>query len=473
MCGVTGFVDPAGRTPCPDDALRAMQARLTHRGPDDAGVFIEAPTWIAHTRLAIVDLSEEGRQPFVFRHRPNDPPIVAAANGEIYNHVALRARIREDEPGARIPASDCGVLPWWWRREGVDGLKMLRGMYGLAIWDGRDRALTLARDPAGQKPMYYAQLPGGGLAFGSELKALLAHPLVEREVDPVALRQYLAFDFVPGQATIYRTIRRLPAGHVLRWHDGQIAVESIWPLHQGTPSLDNPAEAAEALWEALGRAVECRLMADVPLGVFLSGGLDSTALVAALAERTDPARLKTFSVAFDEPSFDESSHARRVAAHFGTEHHERTLHAADLLALIPDLLATLDEPFADPSLVPTYLLSAFAREQVTVALGGEGGDELLLGYPTFYAEAWARRAERLPRWLRRVTLDPLVRLLPDATGNMSLGFKARRFLLGLDRLPSHRHALWVGATVPEAHDAALAPEIRWAAGPVDAVLEPI
>lgn len=473
MCGVTGFVDPAGRTPEPAAVLRAMTASLRHRGPDDEGHFEEAPLWLGHTRLSIVDLSSEGRQPFVLREGANDVPIVAAVNGEIYNHRALREVARDGQPGARIPASDCAVLPWLWRRDRASTLRALRGMYALAVWDGRDDTLTLARDPAGQKPMYYAPLPGGGLAFGSEFKAVLAHPLVAREIDPVALRRYLTFDFVPGDATIYRTVRRVPAGHVLRWVAGEFTVEPLWPVPASTPPLDNPGEAANALWDALGGAVERRLMADVPLGVFLSGGLDSTALVAALSERVDPTRLKTFSVAFEDRTFDESSHARRVAEHFGTEHHERTLTAADLLGLVPDLLATLDEPFADPSIVPTYLLSAFAREQVTVALGGEGGDELLLGYPTFYAEPWARRVERVPRWMRRLTLNPVVGRLPVRTGNMSLGFKARRFLLGLDRTPARRHAVWIGGVPPEAHDKALAPALRWAAGPVDAVLEPV
>jgi len=473
MCGVTGFVDPAGRTPDPAAVVRAMQQRLVHRGPDDAGRFEEAPVWIGHTRLAIVDLSPEGRQPFVVRDGANNVPIVAAVNGEIYNHRALREIARDGQPGARIPASDCAVLPWLWRRDREATLRSLQGMYALALWDGRDNTLTLARDAAGQKPMYYAPLPGGGLAFGSELKALLAHPLIARDVDPVALRRYLTFDFVPGEGTIYRTIRRLPAGHALTWRADGFTVAPLWPIPTSGPPLEHPGEAADALWSALGGAVERRLMADVPLGVFLSGGLDSTALVAALAERVDPARLKTFSVAFEDPTFDESSHARRVADHFGTDHYERTLSADALLNLVPDLLATLDEPFADPSIVPTYLLSAFAREQVTVALGGEGGDELLLGYPTFYAEAWARRVEGTPRWLRRLTLDPLVGRLPVSTGNMSFGFKARRFLLGLDRSPPRRHTVWIGGVAPEEHDAALAPELRWAAGTVDAVMEPV
>jgi asparagine synthase (glutamine-hydrolysing) len=473
MCGVTGFIDPEGRTPHPEGVLRRMQAELNHRGPDDSGLYMEAPVWFAHTRLSIVGLSEDGRQPFVLQAEPSEPPIVVVANGEIYNHKALREVVRDGHPGVRLPGSDCGVLPWLWRRDPSQAIASLRGMYGLAVWDGRDDSLTLARDPAGQKPMYYAPLPGGGLAFASEVKALLAHPLVERVVDPVGLQRYLTFDFVPGEVTIYKGIRRLPAGHALRWHRKTVTSRWVASVPSSLPAFDDLRAAETALWSTLGTAVEQRLMSDVPLGVFLSGGLDSTALVATLAERVDPARLKTFSVAFEDPTFDESSHARRVADHFGTDHAERTLTAGDLLALVPDLLATLDEPFADPSIVPTSLLSAFAREEVTVALGGEGGDELLLGYPTFYAERWAARAQRAPRWLRRLTLEAAVRCLPLGSGNMNLGFKARRFLMGLDRPAAHRHMVWIGGVPPEEHAEALAPEIRWAAGPALAVFEPV
>ena len=471
MCGVTGFIDPAGRTPQPREVLQRMRSRLLHRGPDDLGLYVDGPVYMAHTRLSIVGLSEDGRQPFVLPLEGASKAIVVAANGEIYNHKALRTLIGEDLPGERLPESDCAVLPWLWRWDSKEAISRLRGMFAFALWDGRDRSLTLARDPAGQKPMYYASLPGGGIAFGSELKALLAHPLVERVVATGALQQYLTFDYVPGEATIYRAIRRLAPGHVLRWHAGDFTLRNEAPTLSGQPPFRARQEAELALWSSLGTALERRLMSDVPLGVFLSGGLDSTALVASLAERVDASRLKTFSVAFDDASFDESTHARTVAQHFGTEHHERTLRAEDLLALIPDLLATLDEPFADPSIVPTSLLSAFAKEEVTVALGGEGGDELLLGYPTFYAEPWAKRVERVPKWLRRMTLEPAVSALPIGQGNMSLGFKARRFLMGLDRPAAHRHMLWIGGVAPEEHHMALAPEIRWSAAPPLSVFE--
>ena len=456
MCGIVGFVDPQRRTPEPARVLLRMRETLAHRGPDDAGEVVCGSAWLAHRRLSIVDLSCAGRQPFVVEPSPGRR-VAALANGEIYNHAELRPAIEERWPDVRLPASDCAVLPWLFAAHGADMPRRLLGMYGLAAWDERSETLLLARDPAGQKPLYYGRLPGGGIAFASEPKALVAHPLIGREVDPLALRRYLAFGYVPGAATIYRGIRRLGPGAHLVWRRGRVTLGRHFDVPREEPALP-PAEAAHQLWTAIGDAVEARLMADVPLGVFLSGGLDSTAVVAALAERTDPTRLDTFAVGFESPTFDESGPARFVAQHFGTRHHEQRLDAATLVRLVPDILAKLDEPFADASIVPTYLLSRFAREHVTVALGGDGGDELLLGYPTFWADGPARLAAALlPRSLRRRVVEPLVGLWPVSTDHMSLGFKLERFLSGLDLPSDHRHPVWVGGIAPRLHGQALAP----------------
>ncbi len=243
-------------------------------------------------------------------------------------------------------------------------------------------------------------------------------------------------------------------------------------IPSGEPPLRHRGAAQAALWETLGEAVEARLMADVPLGVFLSGGLDSTAIVAALAEVTDPTALRTFSVAFDDPTFDESSAARAVSAHFGTRHHEQRLRPDDLTRMVPEILGVLDEPFADPSIVPTWLLSRFTRQHVKVALGGDGGDELFLGYPTFYAEQVARLAARLPSAVRHRLLQPLVDQIPVSTRYMSLDFKAQRFLSGLGLPPDHRHPTWVGGVPAAAHRHALRPELL-AAAPDDSVFEEV
>ncbi len=460
MCGITGFIDPLGRTPEPERALRAMRETLTHRGPDDRGEWFQGPAYLGHRRLSIVDLSEAGRQPFISRDPDGRGDVAAMANGEIYDHARLRRRIAEVWPDLELPRSDCAVLPWLWRLERERLPEHLGGMFGVAVWDARSEELLLARDPAGQKPMYYAPLPGGGIAFASEPKALLVHPLVGRDVDPVALRRFLTFDYIPGEATAYQGIRRLPPGGRLLWKGGRYRVDSYYDVQPSEPAFTSRDAASEALWSALGLATEARLMADVPLGVFLSGGLDSTAIVAALAERMDPTQIRTFNVAFEDRSFDESSHARRVSSHFGTQHFEERLEASRLVELVPQILAILDEPFADPSIVPTYLLSQFARKHVTVALGGDGGDEQLLGYPTFFAERVARWAERIPAAVRRVAVEPAVAAIPTSDRHFSLDFKLRRFLSGLDRSPDHRHPIWVGGIPPEEHNEALAPALR-------------
>ncbi|MGM0574189.1 MAG: asparagine synthase (glutamine-hydrolyzing) [Myxococcota bacterium] len=468
MCGIVGFVDPGGRTPDPERVLRAMRDVLTHRGPDDAGELFAPPLWMGHRRLAIVDLGEGGHQPFVLRGRDERSEVVVSANGEIYDHHALRRRIVHATPEARIAANDCAVIPWLWRLERERLPEVLGGMFGLAAWDARSGTLLLARDPAGQKPVYWAPLPGGGIAFASEPKALLLHPLVRREVDPVALRRYLAFDAVPGEATIYRQIRRVPPGGRVVWQVGESRVDRYFEAPPGTPRFRRLSDAGEALWGALGRAVEARLMSDVPLGVFLSGGLDSTAVVAALAERVVPADIRTFAVGFRDPGFDESEHARTVARHFGTDHYEELLEPSALVDLVPEILGILDEPFADPSIVPTFLLSRFTRRHVTVALGGDGGDELLLGHPAFFMEAVARWAARVPRAVRARTVEPLARRLPASTHHMSLDFELRRFLSGLDLPPTHRHPVWVGGVPPAEHAEAL-PASLLAQAPDDAL----
>jgi asparagine synthase (glutamine-hydrolysing) len=456
MCGIYGFIDPDGRTKQPQSVLAAMGRALAHRGPDDQGSFMEGAAWLGHQRLSIVDPSSAGRQPFVMDHATDNRRAVALANGEIYNHMILRETLAREHDMVHIPASDCAVLPGCWLTEGKDFVAQLRGMFAIAVWDVEREELLLCRDPSGQKPLYYAHFPGGGIAFASEPKALLQHPLLERDVDRLALRRYLTFDYVPGQDTIYRGMKRLPPSSILIWRKGKIQLEAYGcGAHRG-PSFEHEGDAAEALWGALVNSVEMRLMSDVPLGVFLSGGLDSTAIVAALCSRVEPSTIRTFSIGFDDPSFDESGPAAEVAAHFGTRHESRTLTATDLTVLVPEIVALLDEPFADPSLIPTYLLSAFASEQVKVALGGEGGDELLYGYPTFYAEAVAIRAEKVPRLLRKLFVESWVGMLPASTRYMGFDFKLRRFLLGLDRPADHRHPIWIGALPPETHREALA-----------------
>jgi asparagine synthase (glutamine-hydrolysing) len=396
--------------------------------------------------------------------------VVALANGEIYNHLELRRRLQED--GALdIPESDCGPLGWMWKRHGKAFLPELVGMFALALWDGGQQTLLLARDRAGQKPLYVSHLPGGGIAFASEPKALLLHPEVSREIDPIALRQFLSFDFVPGTRTIYRAIQKLAPGTSLLWSANGSVEETFFEPPTTEPRIEDLETGAERLWEALAGSVRRRLMADVPLGVFLSGGLDSAAVVSAMCSVVDPGGIHTFSIGFEDPAFDESSHAKRVANLLGTQHHEKKLSSREVLAQLPHIMATLDEPFADASYVPTYLLSAFAAQSVKVVLGGDGGDELFLGYPTFYAEGQVAKAKRMPRLAREKMLLPLVSLFSNADTYMPSEFKWRRFLRGLDRPRGRRHVGWIGGIDARDHGDLLQGD--YMVGDEDAVFAPL
>ena len=303
-------------------------------------------------------------------------------------------------------------------------------MFGFALWDADRRELVLARDRFGKKPLYYAEV-GSSLIFGSELKSLLEHPSCPTELDLGSLSRYLALEYVPTPYAIFAGVRKLPGGHVLRWRDGRASVERYWDLaFQPDPSgVVDADDYAEELHARLRDAVRRRLMSDVPLGAFLSGGIDSSSVVAMMVEQMPSRDVKTFSIGFSEQSFDESAHARRVAEHFGTDHHEQIFTPETLIDVLPAVVDVLDEPFADASILPTYVLSRFTRQSVTVALGGDGSDELLAGYPTFPAERVAR-LYAMPRLLHEVSSSPLVDRLPVSTADFSLDFKVKRFLRG-------------------------------------------
>jgi asparagine synthase (glutamine-hydrolysing) len=460
MCGIAGFVDPEGRTDAPDRVLLAMRESLRHRGPDDAGSYLAPPVRFGHRRLAVVDLTPAGHQPFVWSGPQGE--IAAMANAEIYNHLALKAELAAATPGLALPAGDCGMLPHLYARDGANLALRLSGMYALAVWDQASGTLVLARDPAGEKPLYWAELGGGGLAFASEPKALLAHPLVSREIDPVGVRRYFAYDFVPIAGTVYRQVRKLPAGHTLVWRAGTVRIHEHFPPPAGPAIGGRLDEAGELVWEAIARAAGRQLMADVPLGVFLSGGLDSSAVTAALKDRVARGAVKTYCIGFEDPSFDESREARRVAEHLGTTHREQRLEPREVLDRVPEILDLLDEPLADASLIPTWLLARFAREEVTVALGGDGGDELFLGYPTFAADAVAGWAARAPRLFRQAADAGLARL-PVSTDDLTWTYKARRFLAGLESGPDERPVIWLGGLSPAAQHGALSRAILDAA----------
>ncbi|RMG11211.1 MAG: asparagine synthase (glutamine-hydrolyzing), partial [Planctomycetota bacterium] len=379
MCGIAGIVRASG--PRPDDRalVQAMIDRLRHRGPDGEGVVVSGPATLGHRRLAVIDLSERAAQPM----RSPARACWLSYNGEVYGADALRDELASERPF--VSRSDSEVVLAAYERWGEGCLERLNGMFAFAVWDEERGRLFLARDRYGQKPLYTARTPDGGLAFASELGALRVLDELDLSLDRAAVAKYLALDCFPSPTTIHRGVRALPPGCFLVWEEGRARVSRYHRRRYGGCAL-GPEAAAEELWRLLRASVRRRLVSDVPLGIFLSGGVDSSAVLAAAAAEAPAERLRTFSIGFREASFDESAVARRVAAHFGVRHAERVLEPGALLDLVPAALAALDQPLADASLVPTYALCRFAREHVTCALGGDGGDELFAGYDTFLAE---------------------------------------------------------------------------------------
>jgi asparagine synthase (glutamine-hydrolysing) len=424
MCGIcgiasaTGAVDPA--------RLAAMSATLVHRGPDSDGQAIDGSVGLAARRLSIIDL-ETGDQPVA----NEDGSVVVVQNGEIYNYRELRVDL--ERAGHRFRThGDTEVLVHLYEEHGLAFPRRLRGMFAVAIWDAPRRRLVLARDAFGIKPLYYRDGPGG-LEFASELRAL-----PRDEVDLDALDAFLAFNAVPAPLAIVRGTRKLPAGHLLVWDDGAARVERFArpaPVPQAEERPGNEAELAAELRTRLRDSVRAHLVADVPVGVLLSGGVDSSALTALAAEAS-PTPVQTFSIGFEERSFDELADARLVAQRYGTDHHELVLRP-DAALLLPQLAEAFDEPFADSSALPTYLVSRLAADHVKVALSGEGGDELFGGYYTYVADLLAPRVGGLAALAR-----PLVELLPSSSRRASLDYKAKRFARGAHLPPLEAHHAW-------------------------------
>jgi asparagine synthase (glutamine-hydrolysing) len=448
VCGICGTLALDGGA-ADERAVRAMSRALVHRGPDSEGVHVDGPVALAARRLAIVDLAH-GDQPMA----NEDGTVHVVQNGELYEHRRLQAEL--EGRGHRFATRcDTEVLPHLYEERGAGFVEGLRGMFAVAAWDARERRLVLARDPFGIKPLYY-RVSGGTLSFASELKALVRQPGFSREVDLEALEAYLTFNSVPAPMSIYREARKLPAGHVLLAQDGEVRVQR-YARPAPVPAADVRREGAGALAaelrERLRDSVRAHLEADVPVGVFLSGGIDSSLLVA-LAAQESRERVRTFSIGFEERSFDELSRARTVARRYDTDHHELVLRP-DAAALLPEIAAAFDEPFADSSALPTYAVSRLAAGHVKVALSGEGGDELFGGYFTYVADElapWVGPAATLAR--------PLIERLPSSSRRVSLDYKAKRFARAAALPPLERHHGWKEIFSAEARAALLQPDRR-------------
>ena len=435
MCGIAGVVSLAGAATA--ERAERMCALLAHRGPDADGVVGDGSFALAARRLAIIDL-ESGDQPVA----NEDGTVHVVQNGEIYNYAALRDELLRDGHELRS-RGDTEVLAHLYERDGERFVEQLRGMFAIALWDAKGRRLLLARDRFGIKPLYY-RVHGSELEFASELRAL-----PRSAVDLDALESFLAFNVVPGPLTIFSECRKLPPGHLLVWEDGRVRVEpfaEVRPVAASEERGGSLDELAEELRERMRDSVRAHLVSDVPVGVLLSGGVDS-GLITALAAEATPEPVHTFTVGFAEPTFDESEDAQRVASRYGTEHHVIRLEpdAATLLSTLADVF---DEPFADSSALPTFLVSELASSTVKVVLSGEGGDELFGGYYTYQADLLARRAALLARATR-----PLVELLPSSSAKVSFDYKAKRFARGAHLPPLERHHAWKEIFSPEARAA--------------------
>ena len=460
MCGIGGRVNLSSNAPVDVGLIRRMGELLAHRGPDGEGIYVSGPVGMGHRRLAIIDLSEAGRQPMC----NEDGTVWITFNGEIYNFQELRDDLLKR--GHRFQSkTDTETIVHLYEERGVDCLQRLRGMFALAIWNARERTLLLARDRLGAKPLYYL-VDGDGIAFASEPKAFLADPGFQAQANLEAISHYLTYQYVPSPYSAFQGVRKLPPAHYLLVKDGKITIERYWKLRYRDKRQLTEDEACEELLARLKEAVKLRLISDVPLGAFLSGGIDSGAIVALMAEQAG-LPVKTFSIGFEEKTYDELPYARLVAKRYGTDHHEFIVRPRTT-EILPKLVWHYNEPFADSSAIPTYYLAQLTRQHVTVALNGDAGDENFAGYDRYVANMVAGRYEQIPYPLRR-SLAAVVRAIPDSLGSRTILARGKRFFEALDEPRERRYARWVSHFYPALKAELCTEEFQRAAGGKDSV----
>lgn len=434
MCGITGFTRKKFEVDC--GRIRDAVATLIHRGPDQQGVYQSRLAALGATRLKIIDL-DSGNQPIV----SEDGDTIIAFNGEIYNYAELRKEL--EGLGHRFKSrTDTETVLEAFREWDTDCFPRLRGMFAVALWTESRKRLVLARDRLGIKPLYIYHL-NDDVLFGSELKAIFVHPEVERRLSMAGLNCFLSLNYVPCPWTLVEGIEKLPPGHLLEWRDGQVSTRRFWRLsfqEQTHWTLENAKDQLDFL---LRESMREHMISDVPLGIWLSGGIDSSTILHYAAAAT-PSRLKTFSITFRGRSFDETEYVHQVSTHYGTDHHEFDLSAeTDLASAIEDFAYFSDEPSADSGALPVWFLSKMSAQHVTVALSGEGGDELLAGYLTYVADQWAVLARRFPTYVRRAALKAAQRL-PVSDEKIGFEYKLKRFLEGSLLSPEIAHLHWNG-----------------------------
>jgi asparagine synthase (glutamine-hydrolysing) len=455
MCGIAGRYNFRSGKPADGALVGAMCDLIAHRGPDESGVFTDGPVGLGHRRLSIIDLTPSGRQPMAAA----DGTATIVFNGEIYNFEELRRDL--ETRGHRFRGrSDTEVLLAAYQEFGVECLQRLRGMFAFAIWDARQRQLFIARDRVGKKPLHY-RLDQDGIAFASEAKAFFAEPSFSASPDLTAVSHYLSYQYVPSPHSAFAGVRKLPPASYLLVRDGAAIVHSYWRLRYTPKRSISEADAAAELLERLREAVRIRMISDVPLGAFLSGGVDSSTVVALMAQLSS-SPVKTYSIGFDEEEYDELPYARMVAERYGTEHHEFVVRP-DAATVIPTLVWHYDEPYADESAVPTYYLSQLTRQHVTVALNGDAGDENFSGYSRYVPHPRLEQFDRLPAPVRAAALAALG-VLPGGGSSNSVIAKARQFGARAASSPEMRYIRRVMHFTPELKDRLCVGELAAAAG---------
>ena len=438
MCGIAGFLGEGS-----PQILENMIDSIAHRGPDDQSIFYKNQVGLAHARLSILDLREEGNQPMFSQDRQH----AIVYNGEVYNFVELKKELQKAYGVSFMTKTDTEVLLYLYKFYGSSFIERLNGMFAFAIYDFKNHEMILARDPMGQKPLYYTEM-SNLFAFSSEIKAITQHTGIKKELNLSALNQYLTFDYVPFPNSIFKGIHKLEPGCYLKVRNNRIIEKKrYWDHNFEINQSISLQEAEQELDFLLNRATNLRLMSDVPLGVFLSGGLDSST-IAYYAQKNASQSISTFSIGFKENSYDESSYAKEVSDYLGTTHHMEYLSPEKSIDLISSIYPLVDEPFADASLIPTCYLSQITREKVTVALGGDGSDELLAGYPTFISDQYKHWFQWMPNWKKNSALH-LANLLPSSDKNISFDFKIKQFFRGFQESKNHIHQLWLGSFLPK------------------------
>ena len=442
IAGVAGFSNP--------DLVREMTARLRHRGPDAEGFHFDEEASLGHRRLSIIDLTG-GTQPMANR----DGTVVVSFNGQIYNYRQIKEDLSSEYEFQTN--SDTEVLPVLYMKYGPAMVHHLRGMFAFAIWDSRTKELFLARDRVGVKPLYYAEM-GGRILFASEPKSLLACPEVSKEIDPAALDTFLSLLYIPPPLSIYRGIRQLPPGHTLTWKDRKVEISQYWDAPPQPDPSRTEADWAEEIGLLLEESIRMRTMSDVPLGAFLSGGIDSSTIVAVLAEHSSHP-VETFCIGFGKEgkAYEERPIAREISEFFGTNHHEMEIDL-DLVNSLEPMVGGFDEPFGNPTAMLTYELSRFTRQFVTVSLAGDGGDEVFGGYPRYRGQIFADRLSTIPRFIR----SPLVWAAQGKESSTARNWRrwARQLFEGADLPPHQRYENWVCYATPGEIDGLLSPEIQ-------------